>query len=133
MWDASSCSAITKLGFPTLFMPPYFEYLNDHHFLALIHTWGKRKFNGSDEVGLMAEKYPNATFACGHSFYNNFEYAPERLTGLDNVYYKLTGSVHPAGAFCCKIVIMFRKIIILLFTGCYVRVAVYLLKENFKF
>lgn len=78
----------TKLSDPI--HAPYFEYLNEHNLLALIHTWGKSKYDGSDEVFKMAEKYPNVTFVCGHSFFDNFEYASDLLAGMRNVYYELT-------------------------------------------
>ena len=69
---------------------PYLEYLNENHLLALIHTWGGSHCNGSDQVGIVAEKYPNITFICGHSFCDNFDYAYNRLKNLDNIYYELT-------------------------------------------
>lgn len=69
---------------------PYLEYLNDKHLITLLHTWGKSPNDGVDEVAAVAEKYPNVDFICGHSFFDDFDYASRRLKGLDNIYYELT-------------------------------------------
>lgn len=69
---------------------PYLEYLNEHHMLALMHTWGGDNFCGPDEVRKAAERYPNITFIAGHSFFDGFDYAHDQLIECKNVFYELT-------------------------------------------
>lgn len=78
----------TKLSDPI--HTPYFRYLNEHKLLALLHTWGGSKCDESDEVRIVAERYPDVTFICGHSFFGNFDQAYDRLKDLGNIYYELT-------------------------------------------
>ena len=69
---------------------PFFRHINDKRLLALIHTWSGSPFSNYEIIGGLAEKYPDATFICGHSFFTDFGRAYQRLRDLPNIYFELT-------------------------------------------
>ncbi len=76
---------------------PYFKYLNDNKKITLIHTWGENSFNGVDVVAKVAEKYPDAVFVCGHSFYGAAQHAFEVFKDMPHVYFELTAVPYERG------------------------------------
>lgn len=69
---------------------PYLEYLNERKLLMLAHTWGESEYSGERLMAKIAEKYPDITIICGHSFWGTFDHAFELLGEYPNVWFELT-------------------------------------------
>ena len=76
---------------------PYWEYLNEHHLLALCHTWGGSLFNGPANVQAVAERYPNVTLILGHSLHDQWDEAIRIAKAFPNVYLELTAVLDDRG------------------------------------
>lgn len=69
---------------------PMFEYLNRKKLLCLMHTWGGSPYDGVEEVGKIAERYPDIVLICGHSFYGRWDDGIEMGLRYPNIYFELT-------------------------------------------
>lgn len=76
---------------------PYWEYLEEHRLLALVHTWGGSRYNGAEEVRAAAEKYPHVTIICGHSIHGQWDKAMDLVRDFPNVYLELTAVLDDRG------------------------------------
>ena len=71
---------------------PFFQYLNEHSMLVLLHTWGGSPYNGPAEVERAAKNYPGITFVCGHSFHGEWGAGAALAKKYPNLYYELTAT-----------------------------------------
>ena len=77
---------------------PFLEYMNANHLPTLLHTWGKSANNGADVVKKIAERYPDATFICGHSFHDDWRHGAEIARDCPNIICELTAVMDNNGA-----------------------------------
>ncbi|MCR5485802.1 MAG: amidohydrolase family protein [Clostridiales bacterium] len=69
---------------------PCYEYLNRTKKLLLLHTWGGSAYDDFGNVADIAERFPDITIICGHSFFGNHKKGIEETKKYQNVYYELT-------------------------------------------
>jgi uncharacterized protein len=64
---------------------------------VLLHTWGSSKWNGSEQVRLVAGRFPHATFLLGHCFNDRWHEAIAVANDLPNTYLELTSVLGARG------------------------------------
>jgi predicted TIM-barrel fold metal-dependent hydrolase len=81
------------------------RFADERGLLVLIHTWGLSLFNSPRQVGILAERYPNAILVMGHSGYGEWDTSLALARDYPNVYLELTAvyvahdfSAQPAGS-----------------------------------
>ena len=77
---------------------PFLAYMNENKLHSLFHTWGGSGYDGEDLMAKMADKYPDGTFICGHSFSGHWKRGVEVTKQFPNVYYELTAVMDDNGA-----------------------------------
>ena len=76
---------------------PYWEYLNEHKMLTLMHTWGGSSVDGAENVRRIAETYPDVRLICGHSIHSHWDLAIKLAQDFPNVYLELTAVMDERG------------------------------------
>ncbi|MCL2158863.1 MAG: amidohydrolase family protein [Oscillospiraceae bacterium] len=77
---------------------PFLEYMNENHLPALFHTWGKSQYDGADILKILADRYPEAIFICGHSFHGDWEHGAKIVRDRPNMFCELTAVMDNCGA-----------------------------------
>ena len=77
---------------------PFLEYMDANGLPALLHTWGGSANDGADIVKKVADRYPKATFICGHSFHGDWLRGAEVTRDCPNMMCELTAVTDNCGA-----------------------------------
>ncbi|MCL2708417.1 MAG: amidohydrolase family protein [Defluviitaleaceae bacterium] len=77
---------------------PYWEYANAKKLICLSHTWDGSKNDGPENLRAVADKYPDVTLVCGHSFKRNWDAAIKLANEFPNIYLELTAVLSERGA-----------------------------------
>lgn len=84
---------------------PALEYADSRRLLCLMHTWGGSRFDGEDQVRVLAERYHNLTFLLGHSCHGAWDKAIQLAHDFPNIYLELTALFDDRGVlekFCAE-------------------------------
>lgn len=73
------------------------EFANKRKLLVLLHTWGKSKMNGPENVEEMAKKYPDCKIIMGHSCHGEWDKAIRLVNKYKNVYFDLCAVLDERG------------------------------------
>jgi uncharacterized protein len=71
---------------------PALEFASENRLMVLSHTWGGSANDNYKQVAVVAERYPQVDFLCGHSFYGQWEEGMALARRLPNVYLELTAA-----------------------------------------
>lgn len=76
---------------------PVWERANRERLMVLCHTWGADGGFGADDMGPIAETYPEVRLLLGHSCYGAWDPAIALAAAFPNVYLELTAAYHVYG------------------------------------
>ncbi|MFW6006920.1 MAG: amidohydrolase family protein [Bacillota bacterium] len=73
------------------------EYADYHQLPALIHTWGKSEYDGSEQVRKIAKKYNNVKMILAHSCHGEWEKAVELAQDFSSIYLDICAVIDERG------------------------------------
>lgn len=68
---------------------PAWEFADARGLIVLCHTWGGSRWDGPEQIRLVAKRYPNAKILMGHSCHGDWDDAIKLANDFANVYIEL--------------------------------------------